>query len=284
MVHKLALVAISGITISAVCFGAGGALEGKDFGRDFGGGDFSFFDSRPRCDAVSAGNNITSRELDWDGSDHISLTAPGQATYTPGTDARLHVSGDARLVSHVRVRDGKVELDCRGWHSGDNLTIALPGREFNKFAIAGSGHLILDKLNQTEVTLAIGGSGHIQANGKLSDLKLAVGGSGDMDLDQITADHGTLSIGGSGTVRAKGAIQELEIKIGGSGRADFGKVASRIATVRIGGHGDVDIAPTDEANIRIGGSGDVTLHSEPKQLDTHIGGSGRIHHLAGSAT
>lgn len=285
MVHKLAIVAITGITLSAVCMGAGGAMEGRDFGRDFSDGGFSLFDSRPRCDALPVAAGVTTRDLDWDGSDHVSLTAPGHATYTPGTDDRVHVSGDPRLVSHVRVRDGKVELDCRGWHSGDNLTIALPGREFTRFAIAGSGHLILDKLNQTKVTLAIGGSGHIQANGKLNDLKLAVGGSGDMDLDQITADHGELSIGGSGTVRAKGAIQELEIRIGGSGRADFGQVASQIAKVRIGGHGDVDIAPTEEADISIGGSGDVTLHSNPKQLETHIGGSGRVHRAPeGNAT
>ena len=80
---------------------------------------------------------------------------------------------------------------------------------------------------------------------------------------------------------AKGAIDELDIEIGGSGRADFGDVASRTARVQIGGHGDVDIAPTEEAKISIGGSGDVTLHSNPKELDTHIGGSGRIHRLAG---
>ena len=42
MVHKLALVAITGITISAVCLGAGGALEGRDFARGFDG--FSIFD------------------------------------------------------------------------------------------------------------------------------------------------------------------------------------------------------------------------------------------------
>ena len=38
MVHKLAMVALAGITISAVCLGAGGALEGRGFGG------FSIFD------------------------------------------------------------------------------------------------------------------------------------------------------------------------------------------------------------------------------------------------
>jgi len=82
-------------------------------------------------------------------------------------------------------------------------------------------------------------------------------------------------------VIARGASDDLNVEIGGSGRADFGNVASRTARVEIGGHGDVDIAPTEKAKNEIGGSGDVTLHSNPKELDTEIGGSGRIHRLAG---
>jgi len=78
---------------------------------------------------------------------------------------------------------------------------------------------------------------------------------------------------------AKGSADDLKIEIAGSGRADFGGVTSRNARVEIGGHGDVDIAPTDLAKVNIGGSGDVNLHSNPKQLQTDIGGSGRIHRL-----
>ena len=280
MVHKLALIAISGITLSAVCLGAGGALEGRDFGHDFGDGDFSLFDSRPRCEAdgVPAPPAAT-----WNGTAATmsAFNLLGQASYTPGTDDKLHASGDPQVLAHLRIHEGQIEMDCRGWKERtQNIVVTLPGREFDKFGVSG-GHLVLDKLKQSYVSIAIGGSGHVKANGTVSDLKLAVGGSGDMDLDQITAENGKLDIGGSGTVRAKGAIQELKISIGGSGRADFGAVASRIATVKIGGNGNVDIAPTEEADIRIGGSGDVTLHSNPKQLETRIGGSGRIHRLAG---
>ncbi len=279
MVHTLALIAISGITLSAVCLGAGGALEGRDFGHDFGDGDFSLFDSRPRCEAMAAG--AASRDMEWDGSDHVSFNLLGQASYTPGTNDKLHASGDPQVLAHLRIHEGRIEMDCRGWKERtQNIVVTLPGREFDKFGVSG-GHLVLDKLKQSYVSIAIGGSGHVKANGTVSDLKLAVGGSGDMDLDQIIAENGKLDIGGSGTVRAKGAIQELKISIGGSGRADFGAVASRIATVKIGGNGNVDIAPTEDADIRIGGSGDVTLHSNPKQLETRIGGSGRIHRLAG---
>src|SRR6202012_918330 len=84
MVHKLAIVAIAGIPISAVCLGAGGALEGRDFSRDFpaGGGFAALFDGdRPRCETVSGGDVVTRRDLDWGGSDHVGISVPGQATY-----------------------------------------------------------------------------------------------------------------------------------------------------------------------------------------------------------
>jgi hypothetical protein len=241
MVHKLAIVAIVGITVSAVCLGAGGALEGKDFGRDFSnGGLFPFFDGdRPRCE--NGGGYPIDRTLDWDGSDHASISIPGRATYAPGNDDKLHVSGNPVLVPHVRVRDGRVELDCRNWHDSRNdLAITLPGREFKKFSIAGSGSLVLNSVNQDRVKLAIAGSGSIKADGKVENAELHIAGSGDINIGQVKA---------------------------------------AVVSVHIAGSGNTDIAPTEEADIHIAGSGDVNLHTNPKKLETHIAGSGRIHNI-----
>src|SRR5262249_46152545 len=98
-----------------------------------------------------------------------------------------------------------------------------------------------------------------------------------------TAQRAEVDIEGSGTVNAKGKIDDIKIGIEGAGNTDFGQVEARTARVRIGGQGDVHIAPTDLAKIEINGSGDVYLHSSPKQIETDIGGSGRIHRL-GSGT
>ena len=279
MVHKLAIVAIIGLTASAACIGAAAAIGGKDFGANFDG-DFSLFDGRPRCEAVT-GATATSRDLDWDGSDHAGLSILGPATYTPGSGEKLHATGDAQLLAHLRIRDGNIEMDCHGWRDRTrDITLTLPGREFHRFGLNGGGDLTLNNLNQSELKIEIGGAGKARANGKVENLRLSIGGSGNIDLDQITARETKANIGGSGTIRAKGTIDELTIGIGGSGRADFGQVTSNRADVHIGGHGDVDIAPSQVARISIGGSGDVTLHSNPKELDTHIGGSGQIHHAA----
>jgi hypothetical protein len=241
--HKLALIAVIGLTGSAVCMGAAASIGGREFGRGWGDGmDFSMFGDRPRCERVQDAT-ATSRELEWDGSDHFGLSVPGHASYTPGTDNKVHVSGDPQMIAHIRVRDGRLEMNCRNWH-GDSeaLTVILPGQEFKRFSIAGSGNLVLSKLDQMSARFNIAGSGSIKADGKVERADLHIAGSGDIDLSKVTAN---------------------------------------VATVHIAGSGNTDIAPSDEADIHIAGSGDVNLHTNPKKLETHIAGSGRIRNIPG---
>src|SRR5579863_1359768 len=94
IMHKLALVALVGITASAACIGAAAAIGGKDFGS--GLEDFSLFDHRAYCEAVP-GATASTRDLDWDGSDHVGLSVYGPATYTPGSGDKLHASGDPQI-------------------------------------------------------------------------------------------------------------------------------------------------------------------------------------------
>jgi hypothetical protein len=237
MVNKLAIVAVIGLAGSAVCMGAAAAIGGRDFGE---GMDFSVFGDRPRCE--NGGGYPISRTLEWDGSDGVRLTIPGHATYAPSNDDMVHVSGNPVLVPHVRVRDGKVELDCRiGFNGAHDLAVTLPGRTFKSFGIAGSGNLVLNSLNQDRVKLSIAGSGSIKADGKVESTDVHIAGSGDINIAQVNA---------------------------------------QVVRVHIAGSGNTDIAPTDEADIHIAGSGDVNLHSNPKRLETHIAGSGRIHNLS----
>ena len=242
MVHKLAIVAFSGLVISAVAMGAAAAIGAREFSAGFDGLDFAMFSDRPRCEKAASGAP-SSRTLDWDGSDHVSLSVPATARYAPGSDNKLHVSGDPDIVAHVRGRDGRIELNCRGRWGDDALQITLPGTRMEKFGIAGSGKLELENLDQNGLTVSIAGSGSIKASGK---------------------------------------VQDLEVSIAGSGDADMGRVASEDVSVRIAGSGNADIAPRGEAKIRIAGSGDVNLHSNPRNVETHIAGSGRIHNVAGN--
>src|SRR5258706_14344686 len=112
MVHKLAIVAVIGLTGSAICMGAAAAIGGKEFGKDFDGMDFSMFGDRPRCEMIK-GANATSRTMDWDGSDHVDLKSVGQGQSVDLGGRRILKTRDPQMLAHVRVRDGRIEMDCR---------------------------------------------------------------------------------------------------------------------------------------------------------------------------
>lgn len=234
--RALAVIAATGLTVAIVCIGAAAAISVQ--GGFDAGLDFPMFG--PSCGRADDNGAVTSRAIAWDGSDKAVLAVPGRAHYAPGNDAMLHVKGDAALISHVRLRDGEIKLDCHHWRGNrDDIEVTLPGRAFRKFAIAGSGRMVLDRLDQEKLDVSIAGSGDIRANGQVADLKVDIAGSGDADMGAVTSDQ---------------------------------------VKVRIAGSGNADIAPRHKADIHIAGSGDVTLHSYPEDLDTHIAGSGRIRH------
>jgi hypothetical protein len=235
MASKLVTIAVLGLVTSAVCMGAAAAIGGGSLDDGIAG----LFDRGPHCPRIE-GATATSRTMDWDGSDKVQLVVFSDASYTPGTDMKLHASGDPQVLAHLRIRDGKIDLDCHGWRDRDQIKLILPGREFREFAIAGRSDLKLDRLNQTSMKAQIAGTGTMKANGRVDDLK---------------------------------------IEVAGVGHADFGKVTGRSAKVGLAGVSSADIAPTDSAKIEIAGPSTVNLHSDPKDLDTKIAGPGSLHKL-----
>jgi len=235
MVQKLALIAIAGLAASAACIGAAAAIGGGQFGdalvEPLGG---------EHCETL-AGATATSRDMDWDGSDHAGIAIPATANYTPGSGDRLHAAGDPQVLAHLRIRDGMVEMDCHGWRSRtENVIITLPGREFRKFTLAGTGKLNLDHLSQPSLDMQVAGVATVKANGKVDDLR---------------------------------------IEMAGVSKADFKQVTGEKAEVQMAGVSTAEIAPTDAADIKIAGPSTVNLYSKPKQLDTEIAGLGQLHKL-----
>ena len=229
--NRLAVIAVTGLGLCGLLIGVGTAIGGH-----INGFDFEPPDGRPECGRIPTAV-ATSRTLAWDAGDSVRLVAFSDAHYAPGGDGMLHASGDPQMLAHLRVRDGAIELDCRGWRDRDQLKLTLPGREFRKFAIAGRSDLDLEKMNQASVKI---------------------------------------DIAGTGTVRGEGKVDDVKIQIAGVGHADFSKVVSRVAEADLAGVGSADIAPTDKAIIKIAGPSTVTLHSDPKVLDTSIAGPGHI--------
>jgi hypothetical protein len=189
------------------------------------------------CPAVGA-SAPSSRVMAWDGSDRAGIAVPGNVVYQPGSDDKVHISGDPRAVAAIRLRNGTIDMDCNMSLRDHQLRIVLPGRQFRSFHVSGSADLALRKLDQAALDVSVSGSGDVTADGK---------------------------------------VEEQNIRVSGSGDVDFGRVTGRVATVKISGSGDAAIAPRDEADIRVSGSGDVTLRSNPAVVKQHVSGSGDVH-------
>ena len=68
----------------------------------------------------------------WDGSDTVKIGINANVQYRPGSGDDMQVTGDPAVISHVRVKDGNIRLDCRGSYPGERLEITLPGRHLRQ--------------------------------------------------------------------------------------------------------------------------------------------------------
>lgn len=263
---KLAIIALSSFFISAVCLGGAFALGANRLGDvafNFDGLGYS------RCGTTGSptGTDET-RTLPWDGSgDRVAIALAANTHYQAGSGDQLVVRGDPAIISHIRVHDGVVDLDCRdgfmNWGRQNRIDVTLPGRRtFQKFEMLGSGDMQLNGLSQPDAKIQVAGSGTVETDGKVDRLDL--------------------EINGSGTVQSKGQTDDLHVDVNGSGRVRLADLAAKDAHVEISGSGKVDVAPQNSLNVDISGSGIIYLHSEPKSLETDISGSGRIVHANGT--
>jgi hypothetical protein len=243
MSKKLALVAVCGLVIGAVLLASAALVGGPEL-RDR---EWNFaFDNWgvDRCEASRAGRR-GERSLDWTGGDRVTFDLPVNARYRRGEGDKVVVRGDAALLAHVEIDDGRIRLNCRMSGPRERLEVTLPGREFREFSLRGSGTVTLDGIDQARLEVHVAGSGNVTASGRADRFEYALAGSGKGNFSNLEADSVEVSIAGSG---------------------------------------DAEVKPRDRLVVNIAGSGDVTLHSEPKDIVRHIAGSGDIIHLDGRAT
>ena len=262
---KLALVAVSGFAISAICLGGAFALGGNAIGNavfDMGGLDL------PRCDTTSPSSASTdSRSLPWDSSDRAAIALPANTHYQAGAGDQLVVKGDPAIISHIRIHNGVVGLDCHGgafFGHDSRIDVTLPGkRTFRTFEVMGTGNMDVNGLSQSEVVLKVAGAGNITADAKVSKL--------DMDVS------------GTGTVEARGQTDKLNVDVSGSGKIKAGELETNDASLDVSGLGHIEVAPQGALSVDLSGAGTIYLKKEPRSIQSDISGAGRIVHPDGES-
>jgi Putative auto-transporter adhesin, head GIN domain len=304
MNRRLLGIAMVSLSIAAAC----GILTVLVSATDWIDGDSrSWAGTLGRCAAMpwstktGAGERRTI-DLAWAGGDAVQIRIPAQVHYQPGPKPQASVSGDAELVSHVRLRDGMLEWDTVDWDSlvdclpASELVVQLVGPAITAWTLNGSGELDLSGLKQDVLRITVHGSGAVTASGEVHDASLEASGSGSADLGRLVSQktsaniHGSanlkladikpdvlhITMHGSGVVTASGAANEVSLESGGSGRVDLGRLIAERASAKIHGSADVDLAPRQDADISISGSSVVKLHGTVARINSHVSGSGEI--------
>jgi hypothetical protein len=295
------LVSIAGVSlgVSAAC----ALLVALTSATDWVDGDYRSWAGTTRSCAVmpsakKAGlGEPRSVDLEWAGGDAVKVDIPARVYYQPGPKAQASVSGVAELVSHVRMRDGTLELDSIvDCFPADDLVVRLTGPAVTAWTVNGSSKLELSDLTQDVLRIRMHGSGAVTASGEVREASLDASGSGRADLSRLVTQQTSadirgsgevnlagikqdvlrITMHGSGAVTASGEAHEVSLDAAGSGRADLGRLVTQQANAHIRGSGEVDLAPREDADISISGSGVVRLHGTVARIQSHVTGSGRI--------
>jgi hypothetical protein len=245
MNRRLGVIAVVSLSIAAAC----GIVTVMASATDWISGDFrSWAGTMRTCASAKKAGSGERRtvDLEWLGSDAVKIRIPAQVHYQPGPKPQATVSGDADLVSHVRLRDGTLEWDTLEW---DRLVDCFP-----------AGDLVVQFAGPAVTAWTLNGSG-------------------ELDLADIKQDVLRIAMHGSGAITASGEAHQVSLDAAGSGRADLGKLVTQQANAHISGSAEVDLAPRENADISISGSGVVRLHGAVARIQSHVSGSGQIKQL-----
>jgi hypothetical protein len=169
--------------------------------------------------------------------DGLAISLPATVRYQPGGEAQAIVSGDQRLLEHVRLEDGRLDLDCDPGWPAPRIEVSVSGPPITEWKLLDDVDLSLANIDQPELRFVIRGSSNITA---------------------------------------AGTAESVGVEISGSGAANLKELTSKSAKIEIRGSGDAQITAKATADISISGSGNVELFGNPILRRSEIRGSGRI--------
>ena len=185
----------------------------------------------------------TERRVAWGEANtvDIRLQSSVNVRYRRGDGDAVILRGAPRDIADIAVGKGEIRSTCFRSFARP-VEVTLPGRDFRKVHLHGSGTVIMEAVSQRSLELAISGSGSMAVDGESEDVSVSISGSGDVSLANLMVERLAADISGSGTV---------------------------------------DAAPREVADIDISGSGEVRLFSRPAEGHTNIQGSGRVTDVTG---
>jgi hypothetical protein len=161
-------------------------------------------------------------------------------TYVTGNELRIKVKDSKTIRTSQPIR----------------IIVKAPG--VRGFSVSGSGTMTIDNIQHSEMT------------------RLKLSGSGKIVAQKLESTNLEARISGSGRIEVlEGNVEHEDINISGSGNVDLLEVEAKKASTQTSGSGNIRINVSDELDVRISGSGDVFYKGSPV-VNVSVSGSGRL--------
>lgn len=233
----------------------------------------------------------------------ISFGFPGKLYLKQGSPQKVELEGDRDVVEQVEtdVEGGRLKIGKDGkWlnrNSDDKITVYVIVPDIEAVSVSGSGDIVgqtkirtndldlnvsgsgslsLDVEARGDVEANVSGSGGVDLQGRFETFESDVSGSGTVILSATIVGTADFGISGSGKIQASGSADQVKTAISGSGKVLAADLRTNRCEVRISGSGSVEIDVTNELDANISGSGSVSYRGNPKKINSHASGSGKV--------
>lgn len=218
--------------------------------------------------ATAQQNGGGTRDYALTGFDSVSTAGPQRVFITVGPAASVRATGplEALDLLEVEVEDGELQIGPKNRDGG-------MGRQVDWERLAPvSLHVTVPRLSAA----ALAGSGHVTVDRVEGDeFGASVAGSGQLEVAELSVEKARFSVAGSGGLAARGRVDEARISVAGSGEVRAREVSSKAAWISIVGSGDAALTVDDDARVSIMGSGEVDI-AGPARCSVSRMGSGRV--------
>jgi len=106
--------------------------------------------------------------------------------------------------------------------------------------------------------------------------RLSVDGANEVRLSGVNNKSLSLEIGGSSNLRAEGTTGQLKLDLPGSSKVEAADLHSQTASVKISGVGEAEVHATQTLDVSISGVGNVIYSGKPAKVTQNITGVGEI--------
>lgn len=185
------------------------------------------------------------REVALEEFDEISTKGPIDVYFFYSEESKAEVRAQKSVIDLIKVEQ-----------SGRTVTI---GTENNVRIVNHGNGIRVNVYSPSVKEIALAGSGSINAERIDEDcFKAALAGSGDINIDALTASKADLSVAGSGDVKVRVDAAQVEAAVAGSGDIVISGKADKLDAA-VAGAGDIDIRnlECDSVSTSVKGAGKV---------------------------